>query len=150
MQKLHTSIFINASLKKVWHTMLDDAPYREWTKAFNPGSYYKGSWDEGSDIQFLGPSESGEGEDGMLSRIKENRPYEFISIEHIGLIKNGKVDTLSEEVKKWIPAFENYTFIEKNDGTELTVEMDIDEAYKEMFDEMWAKALQTLKELAEK
>jgi uncharacterized protein YndB with AHSA1/START domain len=34
MQKIHSSILINAPREKVWHAMLDDKPYREWTKAF--------------------------------------------------------------------------------------------------------------------
>jgi hypothetical protein len=48
------------------------------------------------------------------------------------------------------PAFENYTFKEKNGTTEVIVEMDINDEYKEMFEGMWPKALQKLKELAEK
>ena len=109
MQKLHFSTFINAPRQRVWRTMLDDASYREWTRVFNEGSYYVGSWEQGSEIRFIGPDrETGE-EGGMYSRVKENRQYEFISIEHLGIIKNGVVDTTSEEVKKWTPAFENYT-----------------------------------------
>lgn len=130
--------------------MLDDVPYREWTKVFHAGSYYKGSWEEGSEILFLGPSEEGKGESGMFSRIKENRPYAFISIEHLGIISNGTPDTTSPEAEKWAPAFENYTFTEKDGGTEVTVDMDIEDEYKAMFEEMWPKALQALKELAEK
>jgi hypothetical protein len=52
-------------------------------------------------------------------------------------------------VKKWAPAFENYTFREKNGATEVLVDMDIDEAHKTMFEDMWPKALEKLKELAE-
>lgn len=130
--------------------MLDDAPYREWTMAFNPGSYYKGDWSAGSKILFLGPNPDGSGEGGMVSRVQENRQYEFISIEHVGLIQNGVEDTTSEEVKKWTPVFENYTFTEKDGGTEVSVDMEITNAYKGMFEEMWPKALQALKELAEK
>lgn len=150
MQKIHFSTFINAPVEKVWHTMLDDAPYREWTKAFNEGSYYKGDWSEGSKILFLGPDPAGGGEAGMVSRIKENREHEFISIEHLGIIKNGIEDTTGEEARKWAPAYENYTFIEKDGGTEVHVDMDIADEYKDMFDDMWPKALQALKALAEK
>jgi hypothetical protein len=148
MQKLHTSIFINAPREKVWETMLGDASYREWTKAFHEGSYYKGNWEEGSKILFIGPGEDGEG--GMVSRIKENRKPEFISIEHLGIYKNGVEDTTSDEAKKWAPAFENYTFAEKDGGTELSINQDIEEEYKTQFEEMWGKALESLKALAEK
>lgn len=151
MQKIHHIISINASKEKVWNTMLGDSTYREWTKAFSPGSYYIGSWNEGSEIKFLGTDENGNGEEGgMYSRIKENRLYEFISIEHLGIIKNGIIDTTSDEVKKWVPSFENYSFKEKDGSTEVSVEVDVDDEYKSMFDEMWPKALQSLKELSEK
>ena len=99
MDRLHSSIFINAPREKVWDTMLNDVTYREWTTEFNPGSHYKGSWEEGSKILFVGPDENGEGAMGMVSRIKENRKYEFISIEHLGILKDGVEDTTSEEAK---------------------------------------------------
>ena len=150
MQKLHFSISINASKEKVWHTMLDDKPYREWTAAFHPGSYYKGEWNKGSKILFLGPNpETGE-EGGMVSRIAENKPYEFISIEHLGIIQNGVEDTTSIEARKWAPAYENYSFIEKDGATEVLVSLDVDEEETELFNKMWLEALQKLKEIAER
>ncbi len=148
MEKLRHSIFINAPRERVWDVMLSDDTYRQWTTAFHPGSYYKGDWSEGSKILFLGPNPDGSGEGGMVSRIRENRLHEFISIEHLGIVHNGVEDTESEEAKKWA-AYENYTFAEKNGGTELAVEMDIESNAKETFDGMWTEALSRLKELAE-
>jgi hypothetical protein len=86
----------------------------------------------------------------MVSAIKENRPYDYISIEHRGLYKDGVEDTTSEEAKKWAPAYENYTFTSKDGGTELSIDMEAEEEYVPMFKEMWPKALQILKELSEK
>lgn len=152
MQKSQYKIFINAPKEKVWHTMLDKETYTDWTKVFSPDSTptpYRGSWDQGSKIVFAGPGEDGKGEMGMVARIKENRPYEFLSIEHYGILKDGKEITEGPEVDAWIPAYENYTFNEKDGGTEVVVDMDQADEYKEMFDEMWPKALERLKELAE-
>lgn len=149
METLHHSIEINADKQKVWNTMLADKTYREWTKAFHEGSYYDGSWEKGSEIRFIGPDENLKLQ-GMYSRIKENIPYEFISIEHLGMIKDGEVDTTSEEAKKWTPSFENYTFTEKNGKTEVKVEMQTVAEYKKMMEEMWPKALKELKSLCEK
>jgi hypothetical protein len=149
MDKLHFSIVIKAPKEKVWDTMLDDATYRLWTTSFSEGSYYKGDWSKGSKIIFLGPNPETGKEGGMVSRIAENKPYEFISIEHLGMINDGVEDTTSEEVKKWTPAFENYTFKEVNGKTTVLVDMDINEEYKEMFEGMWPNALQKLKELCE-
>ncbi len=150
MQKLHFSIEISAPKVKVWHTMLDDEPYREWTTAFSEGSYYKGSWEKGSKILFLGPDPTTGKEGGMVSRIAENIPYECISIEHLGMVADGLEDTTSEAVKKWLPAFENYTFTEKDGKTEVSVDIDTVEEYAQMFEDTWPKALQKLKEIAVK
>ncbi len=150
MEKLHFEIHINAPIGKVWNTMLGDTTYREWTMPFNPGSYYKGDWSSGSKMLFLGPNPTGEGEGGMVARIKENRLHEFISIEHLGLVLNGVEDTTSDEVKKWTPAFENYTFTPSDGGTTISVTLDTNEEYKEMFEGMWPKALDILKKLCEK
>lgn len=149
MQKLHFSIEIDATKEKVWHTMLDQDTYQQWTKAFDGNSRYVGNWEKGSEIKFIGGEEGSNEEMGMYSRIRENRLYEYVSIEHLGLIKNGQVDTTSEEVKKWTPAYENYTFTEQNGKTKVEVDLNIADEYKEMFEEMWPKALQLLKELAE-
>lgn len=157
MKTLHFSIHINAPKGKVWHTMLDDATYREWTRGFNEGGYYKGTWEKGSKMLFLGPDPKTGKEGGMVSRIAENRPYEYISIEHLGIIQNGVEDTTSEEAKKWAPAYENYTFTEKDPSTssgqattELLVDMDTAEEQAAEFEKMWPAALQKLKELSEK
>src|SRR3989344_7091340 len=161
MQKLHFSIQINTPKEKVWHMMLDDKPYREWTTAFSPGSYYKGDWKKGSKILFLGTDLKTGEEAGMVSRIAENKQYEYISIEHLGLYQNGVEDTTSEEAKKWAPAFENYSFKDKDPSvdstgspqanskqgrTELSVHIDTTEEMMEMFKKMWPEALNKLKE----
>ncbi len=149
MKTLHFSIIIKAPRQKVWDCMLQDATYRKWTAAFHEGSYFQGDWSEGSKMRFLGPSGEGKKDGGMLSRIKANRPHEYISIEHMGIIENGVEDTTSEQVKKWAPSYENYTFRDVDGGTEVLVDMDSDEEYAGMFEEMWPKALQKLKEVCE-
>lgn len=150
MKKFKASIFINAPKEKVWDTMLGKETYVEWTKPFNITSRFEGDWIEGSKILFLGTDENGNNEGGMVSRIAKNVPYEYLSIEHIGIIENGIEDTTSEKAKLWTPAFENYRLSDKDSGTEVTIEQDLDEQYVEMFEEMWGKALIQLKELSEK
>ena len=148
MNRLNFSISINAPKEKVWNTMLDPKSYQAWTEAFTPGSHYVGNWEKGSKILFLAPAKSGQ-MGGMVSRIKENSKYEFLSIEHCGIVKEGKEDTSSEEVKTWVGALENYTLKENNGITELLVEMDSAGDFEDMFKNIWPIALQKLKELAE-
>jgi hypothetical protein len=53
-------------------------------------------------------------------------------------------------VKSWAPSFENYRFNEVNGKTKVEVEMQTPSAYKDMFSEMWPKALEILKTISEK
>lgn len=149
MIKLHFSIQIAAPRAKVYQTMLADATYRQWTKVFNPGgSYYVGSWDTGSTIRFLGPDAEGN-VGGMVARIAENRPSEFVSIKHLGFT-NGQVDDFdSAAAKAWTPAYENYTFTDVDGGTLLTIDLESNEGYKSVLEDFWPKSLQALKSLCE-
>ena len=144
MERLTFSIPIKASKEKVWKTLLEDETYRKWTSAFAEGSYAETDWKEGSKALFLGPT----GE-GMVSRIETHRPNEYISILHLGVVKNGVEDTTSDAVKAWAGAHENYSVKEAGGVTTVTIEMDTTEEYKNYFEETWPKALVKLKEVAE-
>lgn len=133
--------------------MLGHETYREWTLPFSPegGSTYTGNWEEvGSEMRFIGSSEDGGENMGMVSIVREVRKPEFVSVEHIGIFKGDAVDTTSDEAKKWTPSFENYTLVENDGGTEVRVEVDVTEEYVEMFKDMWPQALQKLKEICER
>lgn len=151
MQKLNFTVMINAPKEKVWHSMLDDETYRIWTEPFAKGSHFVGEWREGSKMHFLGPDPEGN-MSGMVSLIKEIREYEYVSIEHIGFVNNGVEDTTSDAVKDWVGAMENYSMKEMNNVTELIVELigNFPDEFSEMFNDIWPKALNKLKELAEK
>lgn len=144
MEKLVFSTSITASPEKVWNILWTDASYRKWTSAFMEGSYAVTDWKEGSKVLFL----DGKGM-GMVSRIAVNRPNEYMSIEHLGEVKDGVEDTTSDRVKAWAGAHENYTLKKNNDQTELTIDMDITEEFKEMFAQIWPKALANVKQLSE-
>jgi uncharacterized protein YndB with AHSA1/START domain len=148
LELLKFDININASAEKTYKTMIGKGTYDEWTSVFAKGSHFKGSWDKGSKILFLGPGENGE-MGGMVSRIKENIPAKFISIEHLGIVKDGQEITTGADVESWAGVTENYTFTEKNGATLVSVSMDSNEEYKNYFSETWPKALQKLKELCE-
>lgn len=145
MINLHYSAQINAPREKVWKTMLDDVTYREWTTVFSPGSYYQGDWSEGSKMLFLGPSPEDGKEGGMAAIVKENRPQEFMSLEYHAEIRDGV------EVPMEGNGFENYSLKDKEGGTEVSIDLlNLPDEYADMFNEAWPKALETLKELAEK
>lgn len=139
-QRLNYSIHIDAPVETVWDTMLAPDSYRDWTSAFAEGSYYEGSWEQGSRIRFLGPS----GE-GMEARIAENRRHAYLSIHHLGMISPKQPAAPIEGPEM----FENYRFTREAGGTRLDIEMDVPTAYADMMNQSWPKALDRLKALSE-
>ncbi len=146
MEKKEFKITINAPKEKVWKVLWDDASYRAWTKVFAEGSYaVTDNWKEGSKVLFL----SADG-GGMVSKVAANRPNEFMSFEHLGEVKDGVEDVSSEKVKQWAGALENYTLKDARGATELVVEMDMTDEYKDYFMQTMPKAMEQIKSLSEK
>jgi hypothetical protein len=152
MKKLQFTVSINAPVTKVYDFMLginSKSTYEQWTSVFNPTSTYEGSWDKGSKILFVGVDDKGE-KGGMVSKIAENIPNRFVSIQHYGLLKGDKEITEGPEVEKWATGFENYTFEESNGITTVTVDLDTTEDFLDFMNQTFPKALDKLKELFEK
>ena len=149
MEKLILSMDINAPRETVWDAITQDASYRRWTSVFQPTSHFTGGWKEGDSIHFVGINEDGQKE-GMVSEIAASRYPEHISIRHLGLLRNGEVDTTSDDVKAWAPSFENYTLEKIADHkTRFHLEMDINEDYYSMFENLWPKAMAMMKDICE-
>lgn len=151
MIKLHFKKEINASAQKVYETMLgltNKSSYEFWTSAFNPTSSYKGNWNEGSKIYFVGTDENGK-KGGMVSNIEANQPAKFVSIKHYGFLDGDTEITSGEEVEKWAGGYENYAYREINGITTVTVDIDTIDAYVDYFNEKYPIALDLLKEISE-
>jgi hypothetical protein len=152
MKKLQFKVSINAHVTRIYDFMLginSKSTYEQWTSLFNPTSSYEGSWDKGKKILFIGVDEKGE-KGGMVSKIAENIPNHFVSIQHYGLLKADKEITEGPEVEKWANGFENYTFEENNGTTTVTVDLDTSEDFLDYMNQAYPKALDKLKELCEK
>jgi len=92
MTKLQFKVSIYAPVSKIYDIMLgisNKSTYEQWTAIFNPTSSYEGNWDKGNKILFIGVDEKGE-KGGMVSKIVENIPNQFVSIQHYGLVKGEK------------------------------------------------------------
>jgi uncharacterized protein YndB with AHSA1/START domain len=146
MQKLRFSTRIQAPRQRVWELMLAPDSYRIWTAPFSEGSYYEGSWEEGGRLRFLTPG----GREGMVAEVAQHRPAEYVSLRHIGQIRDGMEDVDSPEVRAWAPAYENYGLIDAAGGTEVQVEMDVSPAYESFMQDTWPRALAELKALCER
>ena len=145
MKNLIFETVINAPRTRVWDVLWGENSYPEWTSVFSEGSHILTNYKKGSKVLFL----DGKGQ-GMVSRVAENIPNEYMSFEHLGTVINGKEDTESEEVKKWAGSHENYTLSEVNGKTVLKIDMDITEDFKDYFQNTWPKALDKVKEISER
>jgi len=145
---MHFEITIKASVEMVYKTMLEPTTYSERTSVFNPSSHFSGSWEKGSKILFLGTDNNGT-QGGMVSRIRENIPNRFVSIEHLGIVEDGKEICSGQKVEEWAGALENYTFIDNVRDTLLEIDLDVDSDYGAYFAETWPKALDKLKTICE-
>lgn len=142
MKKLNFNIHIHASPEKVWDVLWTDASYREWVSVFYPGSHALSDWQEGSRILFV----EGSGQNGMFSKIARLIPNEYMSFQHLGEWKNG-AEAPGESA--WENAFENYRLSATENGTDLQVEIDAHEPHAEYFQDIFPKALDKVKALAE-
>lgn len=152
MEKLQFKVSINAPVAKVYDFMLGNSSkttYEQWTSFFSPTSSYEGSWEKDGKMLFTGFNEKGE-KGGMVSRIAENIPNRFVSIQHYGILKAGEEITEGPEVDKWKNGFENYTFEESNGVTTVTVDQDTTEEFSDYLNQSYPKALAKLKEICEK
>lgn len=151
MTKLQFKVSINAPVAKIFDCMLglsSKSTYEQWTALFNPTSTYEGSWDKGSKILFVGVDEKGE-KGGMVSRIVENIPNQFVSIQHYGLVNAGKEITEGPEVEKWANGFENYSIEDSNGKVSVTIDIDTIDDFVSYMNEAYPKALNKLKEICE-
>jgi uncharacterized protein YndB with AHSA1/START domain len=144
MERHQFKTTIDASREHVWNVLWGEATYPQWTSAFAEGSNVQTDWKKGSKVLFT----DGKGE-GMVSLIDEVIPNQFMSFKHLGMLKNGVEDLESAKKEGWSGAIENYTLKDVKGKTELTIDQDIAESYKDSFLAMWPKALEKLKMLAE-
>jgi len=140
MEKIEFKSTINATTEKVWDVLFGVKTYPKWTAVFMEGSQVKTDWKKGSKALF----HDGKG-DGMVAIIEENIPNQYMSIKHIGEIKDGK-----ETLHDWGESLENYTLSEKDGKTELLIDMEITKEWLDYFEKTWPKALDKVKEIAEK
>jgi len=144
MERHQFKTTIDAPRERVWEILWGEQTYPQWTSPFSEGSQVKTDWKKGSRVLFL----DGNGE-GMVSRIVDNVPNEFMAFEHLGFVKDGKEDIQAAKEKGWSGSIENYTLKTVNGKTEVTVDQDIEREHKDMFLEIWPKALEKLKNIAE-
>lgn len=145
MKELEFSININAKPKKVWNVIVGKDTYNQWTAPFAEGSSVETDWKKGSKALFL----DGKGH-GMVSEIVESIPGKFLSIHHLGEVKDGVEDPTTYQGEEWGDALENYILEEVDGQTVWRITLDMNELYVQYMEDTWPLALAKVKELAER
>src|SRR5688572_17453780 len=129
MEKHTFKITIDAPRERVWEILWGENTYPEWTSVFSEGSRVETDWEVGSKVLFLGGDNS-----GLVSKIADKKPYEFMSFQHEGMVENGVEVYDDKKMREWSGAMENYTLKTLDGKTELTIDIDLTDEYKEYFE----------------
>lgn len=145
MATFNYEIIINAPRQKVWDLLWDQETYAQWTKFFSEGSQFKTDWKVDGETYFL--DKNG---DGMISTIKSLIEPEEIIFSHLGLVKNGVVDSTTVNKLEWSGAEEKYFLRSINENTtELRAITHGSNEMQEMMDNGFNRGFEILKNLAE-
>lgn len=146
---LHFEKELKCNPEKVYSILTGDKTFREWTAVFNPASHFAGSWKKGSKIRFIGTGSNGK-KAGLVSKIRENIPNRFISIEHNGIIKDGYEVLCGPLVDDWSGAIEVYTISQYKGNTLLEVDLDNIPHMADEMKKLWSQALSRIREICER
>ncbi len=143
MKELQFSVEINAHRERVWDTLWQDETFRQWAGIIDPGTYMVGDLKQGNEVQFIS-SENGY---GVTSLVEKLIPGEFLLLRHSADTReSGK----REREKEWTGGEESYRLTEKNGTVILAAAFDIPLEMEDYFRTNYPKALERVKELAEK
>ncbi|WP_422082119.1 SRPBCC family protein [Ulvibacterium sp.] len=147
MKKLTYSTIINKPRDFVFDKLTDKSIYPQWAKAWGDGMTYEGKWKKGGYMSYFDHSQG-----GTKVIFEDLKPNEYIRARHIAMVNpdNVEVELTDDMMKKWIGSLEEYYFKEEgSDITKFEIVMTVDEAFREMFDNAWPKALDYFKEVCE-
>lgn len=143
MKELQFRVEVQAAKDRVWDTLWQDETLREWAGIIDPGTYMIGELKEGNEVQFI----SAENGYGVTSLVEKLTPGEFLLLRH-------RADTQDagkrERDQEWTGGKESYSLTEKDDTTTLTAAFDVPPQLEEYFKDNYPKALERVKELAER
>ncbi len=142
MQKQQFSTKIAAPRERVWSILWEDKTFRDWANNIDEGMYMVGELKQGNSVQFC--SISGYGVTSLVEKLAVN---EFVSFRHMADTQDHGEQ---EREKEWTDGTESYSLAENDGVTTLTVNIDVPPGQEETFKNIFPKALERVKILAEK
>ena len=143
MKQMQFVVKIQASKERVWDVLWADETFREWAGLIDPGTYMVGELKEGNGVQYI----SAENGYGVTSLVVSVIPNEYLLLKH-------QADTQDvgarEREAEWTGGEESYSLTEQDGTTTLTAAFDVPPDLEAYFNDAYPKALERVKELAEK
>lgn len=143
MKEMKCTVEIHAPRETVWNTLWQDETFRQWASIIDPGTYMVGELKAGNEVQFI----SAENGYGVTSLVEELVVNEHLLLKH-------KADTQEvgarERKDEWTGGKETYNLSERDGITTLAVAFDVPLEMEEYFMVAYPKALNRVKELAER
>jgi uncharacterized protein YndB with AHSA1/START domain len=143
MNEMLFQVHIYAPRQKVWDTLWQDQTFREWAGIIDPGTYMVGELKEGSEVQFIS-SENGYGVTSLVEKIV---PNQYLLLRHSADTQGSGTQ---ERTSEWTGGTESYKLSEENGVTTLIAAFDVPQEMEEYFNTVYPKALEKVKELAER
>ncbi len=138
------SISIQAPAERIWRVITDARCNSIWLAAFGKRSIAHTDWQEGSKAIFIDDSQT-----GLITRIREARPFEKIRMQNVGIITNGKEDYASDDALESREFFEQYLLTPEDGSVRMHVEVTVEDDFYNEVSDCWANALEMIKKLAE-
>jgi hypothetical protein len=144
MMTLSYDIVIQANAQTVWNILWDTHTYSKWTQPFSETSQMQSDWKIRGETLFQDASGN-----GMVATIVELEQFKKVVFKHLGVLKNGVLDSTSEDVQSWSGSLEKYFLNEQGETTTLSAEIETSEEYKDMMDRAFQQGFAIVKSLAE-
>ena len=139
MKLLEYTIQINTTPEKVWDVLFTQDNYKKWASAMNEGTYFEGTWEEGTIMKFLDPKNN-----GMYNLVEKNIPNKQLSMKHLGWILEGELSP-----QGWEDSTVEYVLEPKDNGTLLIGKVNSLDEFVDFFNSKYPKNFENIKNLAE-
>lgn len=139
MKLLEYTIQINATPEKVWEVLFTQDNYKKWASAMNEGTYFEGTWEEGTIMKFLDPKNN-----GMYNLVEKNIPNKQLSMKHLGWILEGELTP-----QNWEDSTLDYILEPNENGTLLIGKVNSLDEFVDFFNSKYPKNFENIKNLAE-
>ena len=139
MKILEFKTQISAPAEKVWKVLFTQHENRNWPSAVNEGTYFEGTWEEGSVMRFLDDENN-----GMYNSVEKNIPNRELTMKHLGWIYGGELSP-----QNWEDSTVTYLLEPNENGTLLTGKINALDEFVDFFNSKYPSNFEKVKKLSE-